>query len=112
MNGLLALGRCDVAATIVLINNDGGGIFHMLPIEQFNPPFTGQFKTPHGLDFRPTEELYDLGFARVESREAFREVYEESVAAPSAQVIEVVTDAESSHRTREALQDRVVDELA
>jgi 2-succinyl-5-enolpyruvyl-6-hydroxy-3-cyclohexene-1-carboxylate synthase len=112
MNGLLALGRCDVAATIVLINNDGGGIFHMLPIEQFDPPFTGQFKTPHGLDFRPTEELYDLGFARVETREGFREAYRESVAAPGAQVIEVVTDAESSHRTRERLHERVVAELS
>jgi 2-succinyl-5-enolpyruvyl-6-hydroxy-3-cyclohexene-1-carboxylate synthase len=112
MNGLLALGRSDVEATIVLINNDGGGIFHMLPIERFDPPFTGQFKTPHGLDFRPTEELYDLGFARVETREGFREAYRESVTGPGTQVIEVASDAESSHRTREALQERVVAELS
>jgi 2-succinyl-5-enolpyruvyl-6-hydroxy-3-cyclohexene-1-carboxylate synthase len=112
MNGLLALGRCGVEATIVLINNDGGGIFHMLPIEQFDPPFTGQFKTPHGLDFRPTEEIYDLGFARVETREGFREAYRESVVAPGTQVVEVESDAESSHRTREQLRKQVVAELS
>jgi len=33
MNGLLALERCGVDATIVLLDNDGGGIFHKLPIE-------------------------------------------------------------------------------
>jgi 2-succinyl-5-enolpyruvyl-6-hydroxy-3-cyclohexene-1-carboxylate synthase len=112
MNGLLALGRCGVEATIVLINNDGGGIFHMLPIERFDPPFTGQFKTPHGLDFRPTEDIYELGFARVETREEFREAYEQSVAVPGTQVIEVESDAESSHRTREQLREQVVAELS
>ena len=50
LNGLLAVGRAEVDATVVVINNDGGGIFHKLPIESFEPPFTRQFKTPHGLD--------------------------------------------------------------
>jgi 2-succinyl-5-enolpyruvyl-6-hydroxy-3-cyclohexene-1-carboxylate synthase len=113
MNGLLALDRCGVDATVVLVNNDGGGIFHMLPIEEFDPPFTGQFRTPHGLDFEPTGELYDLEFRRVEDadREAFRDAYADSVERAGTQVIEVATDAEASHRTRERLRERVVDRL-
>jgi 2-succinyl-5-enolpyruvyl-6-hydroxy-3-cyclohexene-1-carboxylate synthase len=111
MNGLLALGRCDVEATIVLVNNDGGGIFHILPIEQYDPPFTSQFVTPHGLDFEPTEALYDLSFARVEGadREAFRDVYATATEADGSHVIEVTTDAESSHRVRDALRERTVE---
>jgi len=122
MNGLLALGRCDVDATIVLLNNDGGGIFHKLPIEGFEPPFTEQFKTPHGLDFEPTEGLYDLEFARVdarpeaadgdEAREAFRERFAAATAADGSHVIEVRTDAAASHRAREALKERVTDAVA
>ena len=77
MNGLLAVARCDVDATIVLINNDGGGIFHMLPIESFDPPFTEQFRTPHGLDFEPTADLHGLAFARTDDRGTFRELYRE-----------------------------------
>ncbi|KAB1188486.1 MULTISPECIES: 2-succinyl-5-enolpyruvyl-6-hydroxy-3-cyclohexene-1-carboxylic-acid synthase [Haloferax] len=110
MNGLLALGRLGVDATIVLVNNDGGGIFHMLPIEDYEPPFTDQFKTPHGLDFSATEGLYDLSFESVEMDE-FRDVYAESVASDGTDVIEVRTDAESSHRVREDLRERVVDQL-
>ncbi|SIQ98002.1 2-succinyl-5-enolpyruvyl-6-hydroxy-3-cyclohexene-1-carboxylate synthase [Haladaptatus litoreus] len=112
MNGLLALARCGVDATIVEINNDGGGIFHMLPIESFDPPFTGQFKTPHGLDFEATGDLYDLDFDRVETLSAFRERFQASIDRPGTQVIEIVTDAETSHRTRESLQKSVVHELS
>ncbi|KTG10244.1 2-succinyl-5-enolpyruvyl-6-hydroxy-3-cyclohexene-1-carboxylate synthase [Haloprofundus marisrubri] len=112
MNGLLALDRCEVDATVVLVNNDGGGIFHMLPIEQFDPPFTSQFKTPHGLDFEATGDLYGLEFQRVEGRETFREAYADSVAREGTQVIEVRTTAEESHRTREELHEQVVERVA
>ena len=111
MNGLLALSRCDVDATIVLVNNDGGGIFHMLPIEDFDPPFTGQFKTPHGLDFSATESLYDLTFERVETRDAFRDRFAVSVDREGTQVIEVGTDAEASHRQRERLREDLIETL-
>jgi 2-succinyl-5-enolpyruvyl-6-hydroxy-3-cyclohexene-1-carboxylate synthase len=110
MNGLLSLSRCDVDATIVLVNNDGGGIFHMLPIESFDPPFTDQFRTPHGLDFEPTGDLYDLAFRRVDSRADFRDAFATAAPADGTQVIAVRTDAAESHRTRErvtgALDDR------
>ncbi|WP_232702118.1 2-succinyl-5-enolpyruvyl-6-hydroxy-3-cyclohexene-1-carboxylic-acid synthase [Halobacterium wangiae] len=108
-NGLLALERCDVDATIVLLNNDGGGIFHMLPIEEFDPPFTGQFRTPHGLDFAPTGDSYDLEFGRVETLAGFRDAYRRSLESSGTQVVEVRTDAERSHRERERLHARVAD---
>jgi len=111
MNGLAAIRRADVDATIVLLNNDGGGIFHMLPIENFEPPFTSQFKTPHGMDFEPTGDLYGLGYRQVGDRAAFREAYAEAVAAAGSHVIEVRTDAAASHDVRDALQAATVDRL-
>jgi 2-succinyl-5-enolpyruvyl-6-hydroxy-3-cyclohexene-1-carboxylate synthase len=106
-NGLLAVGRCGVDATVVLVNNDGGGIFHLLPIEGFDPPFTDQFRTPHGLDFEPTADLHGLEFARTRERETFRDLYCESVGSGGTQVIEAAFDAERSHRGREARHERV-----
>ncbi|MDS0298792.1 2-succinyl-5-enolpyruvyl-6-hydroxy-3-cyclohexene-1-carboxylic-acid synthase [Halogeometricum sp. S1BR25-6] len=113
MNGLLAIGRSDVDATVVVVNNDGGGIFHMLPIEQFDPPFTSQFKTPHGLDFEPSADLYGLSFTRVEAddRAGFREAYETATTSEGSHVIEVTTDAEESHDVRKGIRERVLDEL-
>jgi 2-succinyl-5-enolpyruvyl-6-hydroxy-3-cyclohexene-1-carboxylate synthase len=111
MNGLLALDRCGVDATVVLVNNDGGGIFHELPISEFDPPFTEQFRTPHGLDFEPTGDLYDLDFERVGTRTAFVEAFERSVATDGTHVLEVRTDGASSHRTRERIHERVCDRV-
>lgn len=111
MNGLLAVERCGVDATVVLVNNDGGGIFHMLPIEEHEPPFTQQFKTPHGLDFEPTGDLYGIGFERVDSLDGFREAFERAVSSDGTDVVEAVTDAERSHERRERLTDEVRDEL-
>jgi len=110
MNGLLALARCDVEATIVEINNDGGGIFHRLPIEEYEP-FESQFRTPHGLDFAPTEGLYDLAFRREHSVGGAAAAFADALDSDGSHVIEVVSDAESNHRRREELQESVVAEL-
>jgi len=112
MNGLLAVGRCDVDATIVVVDNDGGGIFHKLPVEDFDPPFTEQFKTPHGLDFESSADLYGLGFSSVRDREDFRVAYHASLDSDGTQVIAAEFDAEESHRNRDAIRDAVVDDLS
>jgi len=111
-NGLLSIARCGVDATIVLINNDGGGIFHILPIEAFDPPFTEQFVTPHGLDFEHSADLYELSFRRATGVEDFAAAYRESLDRDGTQVIEVRTDGEASHRRRERLHDRVRERVA
>ncbi|SDK17408.1 2-succinyl-5-enolpyruvyl-6-hydroxy-3-cyclohexene-1-carboxylic-acid synthase [Natronorubrum texcoconense] len=109
-NGLLAVERCDVDATIVLLDNDGGGIFHKLPIEEFEPPFTDQFKTPHGLEFEHLTELYGLEYERVDPVD-FVDAYCDSLERDGTQVLALEFDSEASHRRREALEDRVRDEV-
>lgn len=106
-NGLLAVSRCEVDATVVLIDNDGGGIFHQLPIATFDPPFTEGFVTPHGLDFAPTADLYGLEFTRTDDRKSFRERYTESLSSEGTQVIAVDFNAEESHDYRETVGERV-----
>jgi 2-succinyl-5-enolpyruvyl-6-hydroxy-3-cyclohexene-1-carboxylate synthase len=110
LNRLLAVDRFDLDATIVCVNNDGGGIFHRLPIADHDT-FEAWFRTPHGLDFEPTGDLYGLEFARTDDRDRFRELYEASVGDAGTRVIEVVTDAEGSHDARRALETRVHETL-
>lgn len=93
LNGLLAFQRAGVKATIVLINNNGGGIFRRLPIAQFDPPFTDLFLTPHGLDFEPLVRSFGVGYTRAEGREDFRKIFAASVGSGMPVVIEVQTDS-------------------
>ncbi len=38
------------ALTIILLNNQGGGIFAPLPVAQFEPPYHDYFATPQDVD--------------------------------------------------------------
>ena len=49
---------------IVVLNNDGGGIFHFLPVEREGADFEEHVATPHGLDFAHAAALYGLGYVR------------------------------------------------
>lgn len=111
MNGLLSVGRCGVDVTIVLINNDGGGIFHKLPIAAFDPPFTEAFKTPHGIDFEPTGDLYGLEYVRAQTCDELHTYCEESMGEAGGTVIEVQTDASTSTQKREELAEAVQSRL-
>ncbi|MER3495252.1 MAG: 2-succinyl-5-enolpyruvyl-6-hydroxy-3-cyclohexene-1-carboxylic-acid synthase [Mastigocladus sp. ERB_26_2] len=50
-NGFLIRNKFVGHLTIVLVNNNGGGIFEMLPIAKFEPPFEEFFATPQDIDF-------------------------------------------------------------
>ena len=93
MNGLLAIQRCGVPVTIVLLNNGGGGIFHRLPIRSFEPEFSDFFITAHGLDFSHAAKLYGLDYALADDRATFRAAFAESVGSCRSTIIEVRTDA-------------------
>jgi len=92
MNGLLAIGRCGVPVTIVLLNNGGGGIFHRLPVSDFEPHFSDYFITPHGLDFSHAAAMYGLDYIRADDRDSFRAAFSATLGAQRSTLIEVRTD--------------------
>ncbi|MEG4841331.1 2-succinyl-5-enolpyruvyl-6-hydroxy-3-cyclohexene-1-carboxylic-acid synthase [Microcoleus sp. B9-D4] len=50
-NGFLIKNKFVGHLTIILINNNGGGIFEMLPVAKFDPPFEEFFATPQHINF-------------------------------------------------------------
>jgi 2-succinyl-5-enolpyruvyl-6-hydroxy-3-cyclohexene-1-carboxylate synthase len=50
-NGFLVRNKFVGHLTVLLVNNNGGGIFEMLPIAKFDPPFEEFFATPQDIDF-------------------------------------------------------------
>jgi 2-succinyl-5-enolpyruvyl-6-hydroxy-3-cyclohexene-1-carboxylate synthase len=113
LNGLAALreGRCR--ATIVIVNNDGGGIFSFLPVARHAEPFERYFGTPHGLDFRHAADLYGVPLVRPASLEELRDEAARSLARRESLLIEVRTDrAENAadHRALWAEAVRAVEE--
>jgi 2-succinyl-5-enolpyruvyl-6-hydroxy-3-cyclohexene-1-carboxylate synthase len=109
VGGLLAARRLGLDLTIVLLDNDGGGIFHFLPVAREGAAFEEHVATPHGLDFAHAAALYGLEHDRVDTPEAFREALDRG----GARIIEVRTDraenVELHHRVTQAVLQSVRD---
>jgi 2-succinyl-5-enolpyruvyl-6-hydroxy-3-cyclohexene-1-carboxylate synthase len=112
MNGLLAIKRCGVPITIVLLNNNGGGIFYRLPVKDYDPAFTDLFVTPHGLDFSHAAHLYGVDYVQTTDRATFQQAFQQSVTERRSTIIEVRTDAQTDFARRNALVKAVQQALA
>ncbi len=105
MNGLLAVRENRLNVLFVVINNDGGGIFHMLPIQEHEPEFTRYFATPHGLDFRHAADLYGIPYRRLDDLTRTSEALRESLLEPGPRILEIRTDrGENQRRHREVIE--------
>jgi 2-succinyl-5-enolpyruvyl-6-hydroxy-3-cyclohexene-1-carboxylate synthase len=96
LNGLLAAHLHALHMTIVLVNNDGGGIFSFLPQSNYPQYFEQLFGTPTGLDFQPVVHMYGGHFHRVRDWADFRNAIEESFHMDGFHVIEVPTERQSN----------------
>ena len=92
MNGLLAAKLYALDATIVVLNNDGGGIFSFLPQAAHPEHFEQLFGTPHGLEFAPVAALYGARYCRAETWDALRAGVTAGVAGRGVHIVEMRTD--------------------
>jgi 2-succinyl-5-enolpyruvyl-6-hydroxy-3-cyclohexene-1-carboxylate synthase len=89
LGGLLAARRLGLALTIVLINNDGGGIFHFLPVAAQADAFEEHVATPHGLHFTHAAALYGCDYELAENVAGLHGAIGRSLAAQGTTIIEV-----------------------
>jgi 2-succinyl-5-enolpyruvyl-6-hydroxy-3-cyclohexene-1-carboxylate synthase len=104
INGLWALRRHGLSLTVVLVNNDGGGIFNFLAQAEAAPEhFEQWFGTPHGLDFAHAVALHGGRYERLEGAGGWAPRIREALATDGLTVLEVRTD-----RVRNVTQHREV----
>jgi 2-succinyl-5-enolpyruvyl-6-hydroxy-3-cyclohexene-1-carboxylate synthase len=92
IGGLVAARRLGLALTIVLLNNDGGGIFHFLPVAGETDAFEQHVATPHALDFAHAATLYGCDYHRPQTLGDLHATVKAAVAVPHTTIIEVRTD--------------------
>ncbi len=112
IGGLLASRRLGLVLTVVLLNNDGGGIFHFLPVASQKDAFEEHVATPHHLDFARAAELYGCGYEHADDVDRLRAAVERSLAGASTTIIEVRTDREQNLALHRLLAEEVERQLA
>ncbi|QPS70204.1 2-succinyl-5-enolpyruvyl-6-hydroxy-3-cyclohexene-1-carboxylic-acid synthase [Lactococcus garvieae] len=95
INGLIVGKTHQLDLTIVLFNNDGGGIFHHLA-QKGQPHFDYLFSTPHGLDFGGLAQLMGLDYHLVTDYQDFEQIFNQSLAEKGMHLLEVKTDKDVS----------------
>lgn len=95
LNALLAARRNHLSLLIVLVHNDGGGIFSFLPQAAYPETFH-HFRTSHGLDFRSGVEMYGGQFYSASTWGELQNAVEQWVARPDLSIVELRTDGEKN----------------
>ncbi len=104
-NGLLSARQLALQnVTIVLLNNNGGGIFQRLPIAGFEPPFRELFQAPHELDFASFANTYGFHHQVIDGIEAFRRALTDCVTGTGRCILEIRTNAAEDLEVRREVE--------
>jgi 2-succinyl-5-enolpyruvyl-6-hydroxy-3-cyclohexene-1-carboxylate synthase len=96
MNGLWSLRRHGIKATIVVCDNNGGGVFNFLPQAQHTDVFEEIFATPLGLDFAQVARLYGLVYSPVTDRSGLEPAITDALGAQTSTMVVVRYKREDS----------------
>ncbi len=96
LNGLLAAKKYKIPLTVILVNNDGGGIFEVLPISEYGQVFKDFFIAPHHLDFSHFVKAYDGNFIQIKDWDHFKESFTSAIKQKRFSVLEIKTNAAES----------------
>ena len=95
LNGLAVAKTHNLNLTIILHNNDGGGIFEYLP-QKGTKHFDYLFSTSQGLDYSGAAKLYGCGYAKISSPDELSSVLANVSQETGVHIIEIPTNREYS----------------
>ncbi|MEG4069606.1 2-succinyl-5-enolpyruvyl-6-hydroxy-3-cyclohexene-1-carboxylic-acid synthase [Microcoleus sp. Pol11C2] len=99
-NGFLIKNKFVGHLTIILINNNGGGIFEMLPVAKFDPPFEEFFATPQYINFAQLCATYGVEHEIIDDWEQFKQKLS-FLPNSGIRVLELQTDRRADAKWRQ-----------
>ncbi len=101
ISSLYYLSATGTNLKIVLLNNNGGGIFTMLPVANEKKHFEKFFKTSYNFSFKETVESFGSSYSRLFDLSKLKGAIKKLGEAKGVAVLEIKTDAEYSKLCRE-----------
>lgn len=94
LNGLLAAKLYEIDIRIIVVNNNGGGIFSFLPQSEHPKQFELLFGTPINLDYEHAVRMYNGKFTRIKDWAHLSAIMEDSKKENGLHVWEIGTRRE------------------
>ncbi len=111
LNSLALLRDIATPVVLVVINNNGGGIFHFLPVSSQVALFERYFATPHGLSFEAAAALFGLAYANPDTLDGLSDVYEAALGRAGATLIEIRTGRAENAALHKTIDEQVFNAL-
>ncbi len=96
LNSLALVQESRIPLIIVIINNDGGGIFSFLPVAEMGKAFEPFFGTPHGLSFQKSADQFQIDYHHPQTIAEFGKIYTDSQRKNSSVIIETTTNRQTN----------------
>jgi 2-succinyl-5-enolpyruvyl-6-hydroxy-3-cyclohexene-1-carboxylate synthase len=109
IGALATASRLGIPLTIIVVNNDGGGIFHFLP-QADHEHFERHFGTPHGLSLSRIANSFGVEAGTVDDMTAVTEAVAKPTDRP--RLVEVLTDRSANVEIHREIEQAVRDALA
>ena len=104
LNSLALIRESAAPVILVVVNNDGGGIFSFLPIAEYPETFERCFGVPHGRTFVDAARFFGIEYALRTSKAAFSETLTRAIAGKCSMIIEVQTERPENYAVHQELQ--------
>jgi 2-succinyl-5-enolpyruvyl-6-hydroxy-3-cyclohexene-1-carboxylate synthase len=111
LNALLPAKKYSIPLIVILINNNGGGIFEMLPISSEKKWFNNFFKTPHNLNISSLVKSFGLEHQLIKGTIDFKNKLKGSLLRKTLTVLEIKTDSSLSKKMRKKFWADVVKKI-
>lgn len=102
LNALALVQHSPTPIIIVIVNNNGGRIFELLPVSDHKQVLESLFVAPHNLTFGKIAETYGISHVEVRDRMAFERAYDRAAASGLSMIIEAIIDpvVSRAHRSQ------------
>ena len=107
LNGLLASKKYDFPLIVILINNNGGGIFEVLPISDYGKVFKDYFIVSHNLDFSHFVKGYGGNYKLIRSWSGLKTAFNKALESKNFSVLEIKTNAVESLSVRKKFWEEI-----
>jgi 2-succinyl-5-enolpyruvyl-6-hydroxy-3-cyclohexene-1-carboxylate synthase len=108
LNSLLLAKQFEIPLIVILINNNGGGIFRFLPIAEHKDVFDKYFLTPTHLSFKAIVEAFGIDYKELKTHQDILTHIKVSNVRKKAVVFEIKTNSDYSLSVRRKYWKKVI----
>jgi len=106
LNSLSLVAKSPWPMIVVIINNQGGHIFDLLPIRE-SEHFEQFFNTPHAYQFEHAAKMFGIDYRRIGEMKDFTETYRKAISGNRSVILELTTNRQQNIETRQQVKDQI-----